>query len=51
MTVKTKAKLCTNYGGFTTTAGDFNSDGYLDFINAHGHYNPEYNKAHLKKVE
>jgi hypothetical protein len=44
-----KAKLCTNHGGFTITAGDFNNDGNLDFINAHGHYNPGYKKYSPQK--
>ena len=44
-----KSKLCTKHGGFTITIGDFNNDGNLDFVNAHGHYNPKYKKYSPQK--
>ena len=43
------AKLCSKHGGFAITIGDFNNDGNLDFVNAHGHYNPSYKKYSPQK--
>jgi peptidoglycan hydrolase-like protein with peptidoglycan-binding domain len=44
-----KSKQCTKHGGFAITIGDFNNDGNLDFIGAHGHYNPNYKKHSPQK--